>query len=353
MVINVTRSKRKWDHIKHALNTGQSRLTGFDEITFVHQGLPNCSVDQVDLSTKIGELELSSPIFINAMTGGGGQTTLEINQKLAIVARETKIPMAVGSQMSAIKDSSEVNTYKIVRDENENGTIIANLGSEATVDQALSAIEMVRADAFQIHLNTIQELTMPEGDRDFSGALTRIENIVKKVHIPVIVKEVGFGMSMETVKQLESVGVMAVDVGGYGGTNFAKVENERRDHLLSFFNDWGIPTAISIIEAKNRCPELFILGSGGIQNSLDIVKALSIGANAAGLAGKFLKILMDNGYEKLIDEINLILSEIRFMMTALGAKTVPDIQSVPLIISGETHHWLNERGINTQQYSCR
>lgn len=353
MVIDVTRSKRKWDHIQHSLNTGQSRLTGFDEITFVHQGLPNCSVEQVELSTKIGELELSSPIFINAMTGGGGQATLEINQKLAIVARETNIPMAVGSQMSAIKDPSEAYTYKIVRKENENGTIIANLGSEATVDQALTAIEMVRADAFQIHLNTIQELTMPEGDRDFTGALTRIENIVNKSGVPVIVKEVGFGMSMETVQKLKSVGVTAVDVGGYGGTNFAKVENERRDHLLSFFNEWGIPTAISIIEARSRCPELFILGSGGIQNSLDIVKALSIGANAAGLAGRFLKVLMESGHEKLIEEINIILNEIRFMMTALGAVTVPDLQSVPLVISGETHHWLNERGINTKQFSCR
>lgn len=349
----MTRSKRKSEHIKHALQTGQSRLTGFDDITFIHQSLPDCSMEQIDLSTKIGELSLSSPIFINAMTGGGGKATYQINQKLAIVAREVDIPIAVGSQMSAIKDRSEVKTYRIVRDENKHGLVFANLGSEASVEQAQFAVDMIGANALQIHLNTIQELTMPEGDRNFVGALLRIEAIVKKIGIPVIVKEVGFGMSKETIGKLQSIGVSAVDVGGFGGTNFAKIENARRELLLSYFNDWGIPTAASIIEAKEAASTVSVLGSGGIQNSLDIVKALSIGACATGLAGAFLKILVEEGIESLIESIKDIQTDLKILMTALGARTIDDLGNVSLIISGRTHHWLNERGIDTKKFSNR
>lgn len=349
----MTRAKRKAEHLQYALKTGQSRLTGFDDITFVHQSLPDCSVEQIQLSTKIGELDLSSPIFINAMTGGGGEATYQINRKLAIVAQEANVPIALGSQMSALKDSSEIRTYKIVRDENKNGIVFANLGSEATVDQAKAATDMLEANALQIHLNTIQELTMPEGDRSFVDALVRIEAIVKSLEMPVIVKEVGFGMSMETVRKLHSIGVQAVDVGGFGGTNFAKIENERREKLLSFFNDWGIPTAVSIIEAKETFPELSIIGSGGIQHSLDSLKALTLGASATGLAGKVLKTLIDDGMESLIVDIQEMKDELKLMMTALGAKSIPELQRVPVIISGSSHHWLNERGIDTKKFSQR
>lgn len=246
----MSRSERKWEHIDYALKTGQSRQSGFDDITFVHQSLPECSTELISIDTKIGELSLSSPIFINAMTGGGGNKTLEINRALAIAARETNIAMAVGSQMSAIKNELEADTYKIVRAENPKGIIIANLGSEATLEEAKRACDMIEADALQIHLNVIQELVMPEGDKDFTGALNRIAEIASGLSVPVIVKEVGFGMSMETVNLLRSSGVAAIDIGGFGGTNFSKIENARRERTFPFFDDWGIPTAASIIEAR-------------------------------------------------------------------------------------------------------
>jgi len=311
------------------------------------------ALSDVQLDVKIGELYLSSPIFINAMTGGGGEKTLQINRDLSIAAHETKMAMAVGSQMSALKDPMERETYRIVRKENPNGIVIGNLGSEATIDQAKAAVDMIDANALQIHLNTVQELTMPEGDRDFTGALKRIETLVEQLNIPIIVKEVGFGMSMETVKQLASIGVSIVDVGGYGGTNFAKIENERRERFLSYFNDWGIPTAVSIIEAKEQYPHMSIIGSGGIQTSLDIIKSLALGSTAVGLAGYFLKILLNDGLEKLIEEMNETKNDLRMMMTALGAKNISELQQVPLIISKETYHWLNERGINTKKFSQR
>ena len=179
----MSRSKRKWDHIQYALSTGQERLTGLDDIMFVHQSLPEIGLENISLNTKIGELLLSSPIFINAMTGGGGEKTLKINRDLARVAKESGMAMAVGSQMSALKNVEEVETYRVVRKENPHGIVIGNLGSEASVDDALRAVEMLEADALQIHLNAIQELAMPEGDRDFSGALRRIEAIVKEIDL--------------------------------------------------------------------------------------------------------------------------------------------------------------------------
>ena len=349
----MSRSKRKWDHIRFALANGQERTARFEDIAFIHQSLPDVSLDQVKLDTKIGELSVSSPIFINAMTGGGGDRTLQINRDLAIAARNMGMAISVGSQMAALKDPAEAKTYQVVREEYPNGVIIGNLGSEATSDQAKAAIDMIDANALQIHLNVIQELTMPEGDRDFSFALQRIEKIVSDTNVPIIVKEVGFGMSKETIAKLLSIGVTAVDVGGFGGTNFAKIENNRRESSLAFFNDWGIPTSVSIVEAKTMGSGLSVLGSGGIQTSLDIAKAISLGADAVGAAGHFLKILMKEGVEALIEELQFIHEELVIIMTALGARNIAALQQVPIIISGKTHHWLSERNIDTKKYSQR
>lgn len=349
----VSRAKRKMDHIEHAIETGQSRDNGFEDITFVHNSLPDLSVDQIKLDTKIGELLLSSPIFINAMTGGGGEETYKINEGLARAAAETGIPMAVGSQMAAIKDPSERSSYEIVRKVNPNGTIFANLGSEATADQALAAIEMLEADALQIHLNAVQELVMPEGDRSFKGAAERIEAIVQRVSIPVIVKEVGFGMSSETAALLEKTGAAAIDVGGYGGTNFSKIENMRRERSLSAFNQWGIKTAPSIAEAASSTKTVTIIGSGGIQTSLEAAKAIALGASAAGMAGFMLGILKNEGVNGLTEELFLLINELKMIMAALGAKTISELQQAPLVITGETFHWLSARGISANEYSRR
>lgn len=349
----MSRSKRKWDHIQYALETGQKRLTGFDDIKFVNQSLPGSNLDSVKLETKIGELSLSSPIFINAMTGGGGERTYRINRELAVAARETGSAIAVGSQMAALKDIDERRSYEVVREMHPDGIILANLGSEATVEQAKAAIDMLQADALQIHLNVVQELTMPEGDRNFNGALLRIIEIQQSVGIPVIVKEVGFGISAETAAGLFSSGIRYVDVGGFGGTNFAEIENKRRNRLLTFFEDWGIPTAASIIETKSSSPELSVIASGGIQTSLDIVKALALGANGAAMAGYLLKTLMENGTEDLIKEIHLLKDEIIVIMTALGVHTIEELKNVPMVISGDTHHWLEQRGINTKAFARR
>jgi isopentenyl-diphosphate Delta-isomerase len=349
----VSRSERKWDHIRYALENRQTHSSAFNDIKFIHQGLPDIGLIDVGLDHEIGGLCLSSPIFINAMTGGGGEKTYQINKELAIVAKNTGLTMAVGSQMASLKDKTQKYTYEIVRKENPTGIIIANLGSEATSDEAKAAIEMIEADALQIHLNVIQELTMPEGDRNFSDALKRIESIVNEVTVPVIVKEVGFGMAKETVHSLSSIGVKIVDVGGSGGTNFAEIENKRREKSLSFFNQWGIPTGVSILEAASVSNNVSVIGSGGFMSAHDIAKGIAIGADAIGMAGYFLQILVRDGLEVLQKEIEALHYELTMIMTALGAKTISDLKKAPLIISGESYHWLNQRGIDTQSFAQR
>ncbi|WP_024422817.1 type 2 isopentenyl-diphosphate Delta-isomerase [Bacillus safensis] len=349
----MTRAERKKQHIEHALSTGQHAATGLDDVSFVHASLPDLATSQIDTHTTIGGLTFGSPIFINAMTGGGGESTYEINRSLSIAAKETNIPVAVGSQMAALKDKEERRTYEVVRKVNPDGIVFANLGSEATMKQAQEAVSMLEANMLQIHLNVIQEIVMPEGDRDFRGALERIAAIVESVGVPVVVKEVGFGMSKETAGKLFHAGVAAVDVGGFGGTNFSKIENLRRQKALRYFDQWGIPTAASLTEVHTAFPNQTILASGGIQDALDVTKSMALGASAAGLAGFFLKSLTSGGESGLIADIMELQEDIKLMMTVLGVKTIEELRQAPVVISGETSHWLKERGVDTKYYSKR
>ncbi|WP_203361881.1 type 2 isopentenyl-diphosphate Delta-isomerase [Bacillus sp. REN10] len=350
----MTREQRKREHIQYALSTGQSRATGFDDIDIVHQSLPNIALNDLSIQTKIGELTLSSPIFINAMTGGGGRETEKINENLSIAARESGVAMAVGSQMSAIKNHAERQTFRVVRQMNPKGIILANIGSEATIEQAAMAVEMLEADALQIHLNVIQELAMPEGDRNFFGAYERIQAITESLPVPVIVKETGFGLSKEAVNQLSALPLAAIDVGGFGGTNFAAIENARRNRALAYFNNWGISTVASIVEARQTAPQhLNVIASGGIQHSLDVLKALILGADAVGMAGFLLKTLLQEGFESLLVEINELHEDLKMMMCALGATTVEELHRVPVVIKGETYHWLDVRGFEPRGLSQR
>ncbi|WP_353855402.1 type 2 isopentenyl-diphosphate Delta-isomerase [Bacillus sp. Bos-x628] len=349
----MTRAERKKQHIEHALSTGQHAATGLEDISFVHVGLPDLATSQIDTHTTIGGLKFGSPIFINAMTGGGGAATYDINRSLSRAAKETNIPVAVGSQMAALKDKQERQTYEIVRKVNPDGLVFANLGSEASITQAQEAVDMLEANLLQIHLNVIQEIVMPEGDRDFRGAIERIEAITQSVGVPVVVKEVGFGMSKETAKKLYDAGVAAVDVGGFGGTNFSKIENLRRQKALRFFDHWGITTAASLAEVHTAFQDQTVLASGGIQDALDVTKSLALGASAAGLAGVFLKSLMNGGESGLISDIIDLQEDLKMLMTVLGTKTIQELRQTPIVITGNTSHWLKERGVDTTYYSLR
>ncbi|OXM88283.1 type 2 isopentenyl-diphosphate Delta-isomerase [Paenibacillus rigui] len=355
------RIPRKMEHVHHALNLGQSGEQGFSDIKPVPNCLPESSTRLISLQTIIGGLNLSSPIIINAMTGGAHETE-EINRDLAIAARETGLAMAVGSQMAAIKNPEVASSYRVVREMNPNGFVFGNLGSEAAVEQAERAVEMLRADALQIHLNVMQELIMPEGDRDFQGMLERIRLIQEHLRVPLIVKEVGFGMTRESISLLCQAGVRVIDVGGSGGTNFAAIENARRTSPMDWLNEWGCTTAVSLIEATNALAAsigkgtpaaMSLIGSGGIQGTMEACKALALGASAVGMAGAFLRTLRSNGREALIQQIERMHEELRLVMTAMGAQTIAELWQHPLVITGQTAEWCSARGISIQTFANR
>ncbi len=349
----MSRVSRKLEHIQHALATGQSGGHGLSDVAFIPNSLPDSDYGNLALDTMMGSLQLSSPIMINAMTGGSPQTT-EINQRLAILAREKNLAMAVGSQMAAIKDATLADSYAIVRREHPDGLILANLGAEATPEQAKRAVAMIRADALQIHLNVMQELLMPEGDRNFHGYLANIEAIAKQSEVPVVVKEVGFGMARHTVKQLMEAGVTIIDIGGAGGTNFAKIENRRQPATLHLFEDWGLTTVQSLLEASVcNLTGTTLIASGGISTGLDIAKAIALGASVVGMAGAFLRLVQTEGLEQSFAFVDELHHQLRVAMTALGVDDVAKLKQVPLVITGETGEWADLRGIDRRAFAQR
>lgn len=347
----MTRASRKLDHIRYALSIGQSGRNGLNDIRFVHNPLPETSLADISLATRIGDLVTSSPILINAMTGGALETE-EINYGLAVAARETGVAMAVGSQMAAVRDASLADSYRTARRANPDGLLFANLGSEATPEHAERAVDMIEADAIQIHLNVVQELVMPEGDRSFDGMLRRIEAIASRSSVPVIAKEVGFGMTKEAAARLASVGVAAVDCGGRGGTNFAAIENARRERSLAWFDDWGNATSVSILEAKAALPNGGVIASGGIRSGLEAAKSIALGADAVGMAGAFLKSLREDGVDALIRSIRQVHEDLTLVMAAVGASDIPGLQRSPVVIFGETASWCEARGIDVRRYAA-
>lgn len=348
----MSRASRKQEHIRHAIQTGQSGDHGFTDVKIVHNPIPETNIDDIQLSTTLGELTLSSPIIINAMTGGGDEQTYRINEQLALIASEKKLPMAVGSQMAALKDESQAYTYKVVREVNPNGLIFANLGAEATVEQCQRAVDMIQANALQIHLNVVQELVMPEGDRSFKGILNQIEAIASQVEVPLIIKEVGFGINREAAHALQNVGVQVIDTGGFGGTNFALIENKRRDFAYTGFDDWGIKTVPSIIEVSEST-SLDVIGSGGIKTPLHIFKALLVGAKAVGMAGHFLKLVQDHSIDDVLLKVDHYHDQLKAMLCAQGVTSIEQLKRVPVVITGESYEWLNLRGYDLHKMAQR
>lgn len=340
------RISRKMEHIRHALSTGQSGSNGLADVKLVPNALPEISLDAISLETRIGELVMSSPIIVNAMTGGAPETE-EINRSLAEAARQTGAAMAVGSQMAAIRDKSVRSSYEIVRRVNPDGLIFANLGSEATVEQAKEAVEMIGADALQIHLNVMQELIMPEGDRDFRGMTERISRIAGEIGVPLIVKEVGFGIAGGSARRLREAGVRILDVGGTGGTNFAAIENARRARPVPFLNEWGCTTGVALLECADAFGGSGLIASGGIRNGLEAVKALALGASAVGVAGAVLRAYMEAGTAGVAAAVEALHKETALIMTALGTANIQALHRTPVVITGETAEWCRARGIDT------
>ena len=332
-----TRENRKHDHIKYALALADGPLeNGFSQVHVVPNCLPELNLSQISLATALpGIPTLEHPIIINAMTGGA-QEAEEINKQLAQVAKLTHSAMAVGSQYGSIKSNNYLESFTVVRRENPQGIVFANVSPLATVCEGQQAVDMLEAQALQVHLNVAQELAMEEGDRNFTGFLKSIEALANNISVPIIVKETGAGMAAEQINALLNVGVNIIDIGGAGGTNFMAIEAARFPTTNTELRTWGLPTAISLLEAARvMSHNQGIIATGGVRTGLEVLKALILGANAVGMAGNILKFLVDGGVESAAGELVKILHNLQDFMLLTGCQAVPQLTKVPVYFTGE------------------
>lgn len=346
--------KRKDDHVRYAVDQQHQGFPNndFDSINFVHHALAGIDNTDVSLDTEFAGTLWQTPLYINAMTGGS-ESTGKINHQLAIAAHETGLAIASGSMSAYLRDESVAYSYRVLRQENPAGFVIANVNANATVDQARRVVDLLEADALQIHLNAMQEIVMPEGDRDFSHWPGQIERISASMPVPVIVKEVGFGLSRKTIELLRNLGVAVADVGGRGGTNFAHIENNRRQNTdMSYLTDWGQSTACCLLGAAD-ITGIDVAASGGIRSPLDIARALALGARATGVAGHFLKILIDHDIDQLITTICEWLDQLSLIMTVLGARTPRALTNCDVTLTGRLETYCRLLDIDPRRYAHR
>lgn len=334
-------TSRKTDHIKINLEEDvQSHLTtGLEKLFFLHEALPDLDLDEVDTSIQIFSKTLSAPLLISSMTGGTEEAQ-RINTNLAIAAEQAQIAVGVGSQRAAIEKPELTATFQL-RQSAPSILLFANLGAVQLnygygIEQVQKAVDMIEADALILHLNALQEAVQPEGDTRFSGLLPKIEEICKQIPVPVIAKEVGWGISGKTAKRLADVGVRVIDIAGAGGTSWSQVEMHRATspalaRLAGSFVNWGIPTAKSIQMVKESVPDnILIFASGGLRSGIDAAKCMALGASLAGMASPYLKAASDSA-EAVTETIQEIVQQMKVCMFAAGVKNIQILQKTKLV----------------------
>lgn len=330
--------QRKADHIRINLEEDvnfRTLTTGLEKYHFLHQALPNLNLDQVDTSITFLGKRLQAPLLISSMTGGTAQAA-QINQTLAEAAETTGIAIGVGSQRAALEDETLAASFK-VRSLAPTTMLLANLGAVQLnygygLDHCQRAVDMIEADALILHFNVLQEAVQPEGDTNFCGLLNKVEQICHALPVPVIAKEVGWGFSEDTARQLIDAGVAAIDVAGSGGTSWSQVEmyraqTEIQRRVAATFVDWGIPTSEAVLAVKQTGGAGFpIIASGGLRNGLDIAKCIALGAIMGGMAGPFLKAAVKS-LDAVLEQIQITQTELRVAMFCIGAATIDALQN--------------------------
>lgn len=339
---------RKDDHIRINLeeDVGFRQLTtGLEHYQFIHQALPEINLEAVDASVVLFGKRLCAPILVSSMTGGTALAGL-FNRRLAEAVQAKRLAMGVGSQRAALEDS-ETEASFFVRKYAPDALIFANLGAVQlnygyTVDQCRRAVEIVEADALILHLNPLQEVLQPEGDSRWYGLLSRIGEVCAQIGVPVIAKEVGWGISTQAAQGLIDAGISAIDVAGAGGTSWSEVEKhraptDRQRRLAAAFREWGLPTAksLELVRAARReagRPDLPIFASGGIRSGQDVAKATALGADLVGLAAPFLRKAVESA-EAVVEEIDLLVDELRIAMFASGSRNVDELRRPGVLVS--------------------
>lgn len=340
------REQRKNEHVEIAMAQTDATISDFDEIRFIHHSIPSIDVSDINLESSLKDFTLSQPLYINAMTGGS-EWTKQINEKLAMIARESGMAMAVGSTHAALRNSKMASSFTIVRETNPNGIIFSNVGADVPVDKAVESVHLLDAQALQVHVNAPQELVMPEGNRIFSTWMDNLAQIVARVDVPVIIKEVGFGMSKETIKQLHEIGIRYVDVSGRGGTNFVDIENERRSYKdMDYLSLWGQTTVESLLESTSYQRDMDILASGGVRSPLDVIKCLALGASAVGMSRPFLNQVENYGITETLNYTEQFTEHMKKIMTMLDARSPKDLKNAQMIFGPKLQSWIDQRNID-------
>ena len=319
--------------------------TYLEYVKLIHNALPEIDYEAVETTQNFLNHDFKAPIIIDSMTGGTPEAT-KINSRLSLVAEKFGLGMGLGSQRAGLLSSELAETYSIARSNAPSAFLVANIGGAQLskglkVQEIRSMIEMIEANALVVHLNPLQELIQPEGEPKYKGVLSKIKEICANFDIPIIVKEVGAGISMEVAKKLESAGVSAINVAGSGGTSWAGVEKLRAEtahdsnkiNLGELFWDWGIPTAVSLIEVRNSV-KIPVIASGGLRNGLEIAKCIALGANMCGMAFPFLR-HASKSFESLCEFTNKTLIELKSTMFLVGTKNIAKLAKSRFIITGE------------------
>lgn len=348
--------ERKKEHVKISLEKNinfKNKTTWLEYVHLIHMALPEISMEEISLKRKFLGREFHLPFIIEPLTGGFPEAQI-INASLAEAAEKLNIPMGVGSMRIALENDQFQKSFKIVREKAPNAFIIANIGIRQIIENGIEyvkkAIEMINADALYIHLNPLQEIIQPEGEKNFKGSLEKIIECCNSIEKPIIIKEVGCGISMEVAKILKKTGIAAIDIAGAGGTSWAAIEYYRAKEagdkyktiMGETFWDWGLPTAASLIEVK-AISNIEIIASGGIRNGLDAAKCLGLGATMVGFAQPLLW-PATRGCEYVLEKIKLYTEELKLALFLTNSKNINDLED-KIVISGPLKEWVNSRGI--------
>jgi len=336
-------SRRKADHIRINLeeDVRSDLTTGLERLHFEHDALPEVNLGALNTDLVFLGKKLAAPLLISSMTGGT-QAAGQINDRLAQAAQHTGVAMGLGSLRAALEDPALAPSFQ-VRSSAPDILLLANLGAVQLnygygPDECRRAVELVEADALVLHLNALQEALQPEGDTNFSGLLAKIERVCRALPVPVIAKEVGWGISGEVAARLAHVGVAAIDVAGAGGTSWSQVEMYRTDdpdaaRLAAAFVGWGIPTAEAVRQVRATLPEIPLIASGGLRSGTDVAKCVALGADLGAMAGPFLKAAAESS-EAVVRAIDHVVSELRLVMFATGSADLTALRLAGLVPNG-------------------
>lgn len=333
-------TQRKQDHLQAVLNDPdvERRQGGFEDLRLTHRALPELDYNQLNTQSEFLGYQIDFPFLISSMTGGGADNLVDINIRLAEAAQACQVPMAVGSQRAMFTDSAAQKSFQL-RDYAPSVPLIANLGAvqlnyDFGIDEALQAVETLQADALYLHLNPLQELIQPEGDRNFAALSEKIADLTEQLEVPVILKEVGCGLSAADIELGLQAGIEWFDLAGRGGTSWSRIEAHRaNDDLGVLFQDWGLTTLESLRVSQPYQTRAQFIASGGIRNGLDMIKTVIMGGRLCGVAAPLLQSSLDST-ESVIDTIQRFKREFRAAQFLLGAANIEALhQNESLILT--------------------